>query len=73
MGYKSILQEILDHHRGKALGIILGLLFGWFAITYGFLKALFVALCITGGYLIGKRIDENNDIKQIFDRLFKDR
>ncbi|WP_031514867.1 DUF2273 domain-containing protein [Desulfofalx alkaliphila] len=73
MNFKYLLQEILEYHRGKALGVLLGLVFGWFAIKYGFFKALFVAFCIGAGFFIGKRIDEREDIAQIFDRLFKDR
>lgn len=73
LDYRRILQEIIDHHRGKALGVILGLIFGWFAISYGFLKAIFVSICIIVGYIIGKRIDENGDVKKAFDRLFGQR
>ncbi|MBM7855491.1 putative membrane protein [Desulfohalotomaculum tongense] len=73
MGYKRFVQEILEYHRGKALGVILGLFFGWFAITYGLFKALFVTLCIAVGFFIGKRLDESNNIRHVFDRLFRDR
>ena len=72
-GFKQIIQEILNYHQGKALGVLFGLVFGWFAISYGFFKALFVALCIVIGYLLGKRADDNADIKNIFDRLFRGR
>ncbi|MBV1736090.1 MAG: DUF2273 domain-containing protein [Candidatus Desulforudis sp.] len=39
-------QALLRYHWGKILGVILGLVFGWFAITYGLLKAIFVAVTI---------------------------
>ncbi|MTI79968.1 MAG: DUF2273 domain-containing protein [Firmicutes bacterium] len=73
MWYKHLLHEIMEHHRGKALGALLGLLFGWFAIVYGLFKALFVTLCIALGFFIGKRLDENNNMKQIIDKLFGQR
>lgn len=70
MDLRRIIQEILDHHRGKALGIVLGLVFGWFAISYGFFKAVFVAICIFLGYLVGRRVDEEKNIKNTFERFF---
>ncbi len=39
-------------------------------IIYGLFKALFVAVCATAGYYIGKRLDEKVDFKEIFARLF---
>lgn len=69
----KLFQDILENHRGKALGVILGLLFGWFAISYGFFKAVFVALCVAGGYIIGRGIDQKFDFREAFSRLFRDR
>lgn len=65
--------EIIQKNRGKAAGIILGLIFGWFAITYGILKAIFVSLCILAGYYIGKQIDRRADLKEIFLGRFRDK
>ncbi|MBO8137294.1 MAG: DUF2273 domain-containing protein [Desulfotomaculum sp.] len=73
MAFKHFIQEVLEYHRGKALGVILGLLFGWFAITYGLFKAVFVTFCIVVGFSIGKKLDEDKDVKRIFDRLFGNR
>lgn len=72
MLYKLI-QEIFENHRGKAIGILLGLVFGWFAISYGLFKAIFVAFCVVAGYFIGKGVDNNFDFREAFDRLFRDR
>lgn len=55
------------------MGIVLGLVFGWFAITYGFFKALFVALTIGVGYWLGKKVDEQTDWGKLWERLFGDR
>lgn len=70
MDFWRIIQELLTYHRGKVLGIALGLTFGWFAICYGFFKAVFVTICIGIGYLIGKRVDESKDVKKVFERFF---
>jgi uncharacterized membrane protein len=69
----AVLREILDSHLGKIIGIILGLLFGWFAIKYGLFKALFVMVCAVAGYYIGKRLDENYDFKGLLENLFRER
>lgn len=68
----NLIQEILDKHLGKAIGVLLGLIFGWFAIKYGFFKALFVAGCAVAGYYIGKRLDEKIDFREFFSRLFRE-
>ncbi|MGB9825154.1 MAG: DUF2273 domain-containing protein [Desulfofundulus sp.] len=65
--------ELWKRHRGKITGVILGLAFGWFAITYGIVKALFVALCVVAGYFVGKHLDERVDFKELLFRLFHER
>lgn len=70
LDFWRITQEILTYHRGKVLGITLGLIFGWFAISYGFFKAVFVTICIFLGFMIGKRVDESKDVKKVFERFF---
>ncbi|MBC7106103.1 MAG: DUF2273 domain-containing protein [Firmicutes bacterium] len=66
-------QEIWDRHRGKILGVALGLSFGWFAIIYGLLKAIFVALCVGAGYYLGKRLDEHWNLRELWRRLWRER
>ncbi|ACA59531.1 DUF2273 domain-containing protein [Candidatus Desulforudis audaxviator] len=63
------LIDILDGHWGKVGGVVLGLLFGWFAISYGFWRALFVALMVAFGYYIGKQVDERTDWEKLWDRF----
>ncbi|MEW6769787.1 MAG: DUF2273 domain-containing protein [Bacillota bacterium] len=65
--------EFLERHRGKVIGVALGLAFGWFAIVYGFWKAVFVALCVGVGYYIGKRIDEQVDFSRLWDKFFREK
>jgi uncharacterized membrane protein len=69
----GIFQEFIEKHPGKIIGILLGLIFGWFAITYGLLKALFVTACIVAGYYIGKRLDDRVDLKTMFSKFFGER
>ncbi len=65
------IQEFLSRHRGKITGVILGLIFGWLIIRYGFLKAFFIALCAGIGYYLGKRVDEKYDFKDLLARVFR--
>lgn len=70
------IEQILDIIRknpGKASGIAMGLVFGWFAISYGILKAVFVSLCIVGGYYIGRHIDSRGGLKEFFTGQFREK
>lgn len=71
--WEKVVLEILEHHRGKLLGVILGLIAGMLVVAYGFWKALFIIICITAGYFLGKNIDESGRLGDWVDRLFKDR
>lgn len=66
-------REFFEHHRGKIVGVALGLAFGWFAIVYGFWKAVFVAICVAVGYYVGKRVDERVDFAHLWERLFREK
>ena len=72
MGEKLLLL-ILEEHRGKALGILLGLIASILFISYGFWRSLFVIFCIVLGFFIGKRIDENQSFDNWLRQMFKDR
>ncbi|HBK53403.1 MAG TPA: hypothetical protein DDZ44_05670 [Syntrophomonas wolfei] len=72
MGEKLLLL-ILEEHRGKALGILLGLIASILFISYGFWRSLFVIFCIILGFFIGKRIDENQSFDNWLRQMFKSR
>ncbi|HAG09917.1 MAG TPA: hypothetical protein DCK76_00595 [Desulfotomaculum sp.] len=63
--------DFLSRHRGKATGIVIGLIFGWLVIKYGIIKSIFVAICMGIGYYVGKRLDENLGIRDIFYSIFR--
>ena len=65
----NLWREIWEHHSGKIVGIIFGFLIGILVITFGFFQTLFVLLCIIAGYIVGKKIDEKEDIMDILDKL----
>lgn len=66
----GFIKELWDNHRGKILGISLGLVFGWFTIVYGIIKAVFVSFCIAVGFYVGKKIDENTDWRLFWNKIF---
>jgi len=66
--FEKIFLYVMEEHRGKALGITLGLLASVLFVTLGFWKAVFVIFCILVGYTFGKKLDDNGD----FDRWLKD-
>ena len=72
MGEKLLLL-ILEEHRGKAQGILLGLIASILFITYGFWRSLFIVFCIILGFFIGKKIDENQSFDNWLRQMFKDR
>lgn len=72
MEWERLLGEILKNHRGKLLGIILGLCFGLVAAIFGLFKAIFITLCIIVGYFLGKRADEHKNFKNLLEKLFDD-
>lgn len=72
MKWEELAANICNNHRGKAIGIGIGLIFGLLAVMIGLLKTLFVAICVGAGYVLGKRADEKGDLHKIIDRLFGD-
>jgi len=65
------IMDFLSRHRGKVIGILIGLIFGWLVIKYGIIKTIFVAICVGVGYYIGKRLDEHLGIIDIFNNIFR--
>jgi len=55
--FLQVLDYLWQEHRGKVVGVILGLLFGSLTAVWGFWKALFIALCVAAGYFIGCYLD----------------
>lgn len=70
--WEQLLMEILNNHRGKLCGVLFGLFFAILVLIIGFWRTLFIACCITVGYIIGKRFDENGSLQEIINRFFKE-
>ena len=70
---ERIFLYIITEHRGKAVGVLLGLIASILFITYGFWRTVFIIIFILAGYFIGKRIDESTSFKSFMQDLFKSR
>lgn len=64
-----LFQEIWRAHSGKILGVSIGLVLGLLILAIGFFQALFVLLCMVTGYIVGKWIDDKEDLMEILDKL----
>lgn len=71
--WERIVDEIITRHRGKAIGILLGLAASVLVVSVGFWKTVFIVICIGLGYLLGKNIDEDKDMELWLKRIFKDK
>jgi uncharacterized membrane protein len=65
----KLLEEIWQRHSGKIAGGSIGFTIGILIILFGFFRTLFLVGCVVAGYVIGKRIDEKEDIIDILDKL----
>ncbi|NLW92883.1 MAG: DUF2273 domain-containing protein [Syntrophomonadaceae bacterium] len=70
---EKIVLYLMEQHRGKTIGILLGLVASIFFIAYGFWRTLFVILCIMLGYFIGKEIDQNQGWDQWVQKFIRKR
>lgn len=61
-------MEYYYRHRGAINGSLIGLVLAIAFLSFGFIKVLFVALCVILGYYIGKRTSED---KNFLSKLFK--
>ncbi|CFX49495.1 Protein of unknown function DUF2273 [Syntrophomonas zehnderi OL-4] len=70
---EKLFMLIITEHRGKFIGILLGLLASILFISYGFWRTIFVIFCIAMGYFIGKKIDESASFEIWIKNLFKEK
>jgi len=68
--FEKMIVYLMTEHRGKVIGVILGLLASILFISYGFWRTMFIMLCIFAGYFIGKKIDDNTNIEAWIKKFF---
>jgi len=67
--FEKLIEELLIYHRGKTIGILIGFLFSILVISIGLLETVFIAVCIYIGFIIGKRLDENESFQDLVNKL----
>lgn len=68
---EKVIVYILTEHRGKTIGVTLGLLASILYINFGFWRTILVGIFIFLGYQIGKKLDDNTDLEFWMKDLFK--
>jgi uncharacterized membrane protein len=58
MNWKAIL-EYYYRHREAINGSIIGLIIALAFLAFGFIKVIFIAICVILGYYIGKKTGED--------------
>lgn len=73
MVWEKFFIYIMEEHRGKVIGVVLGLLAGIIFISFGFWQSIFIIFCIVLGYFIGKRLDENKSFENWLKQMFREK
>lgn len=60
--WKKCIESLWENHRGKSLGVVLGLVISLSILLFGFFKTIFVLLCVGVGLFIGNKIDREDDL-----------
>jgi len=63
---------VLQAHKGKTLGILIGLAVSLFVIYFGIIKTFFVIFCCLIGALVGKIIDDGESVQIWIKKNIKD-
>lgn len=67
---KENITQFYNSHKGGINGALAGLLIAVSILIFGFLRILFIAICVGVGYYAGKKISEEKDyIKNLLDRI----
>ncbi len=61
--------QTLIRNKGKTIGTILGFIIAILVISIGFFKTLFIVLCTWLGYYIGKKADNQENIREIIEKI----
>ena len=51
----EIFSDLWKNYRGRLLGSIFGLFIGVMFLILGFLQTIFLLICITAGFFLGKK------------------
>jgi uncharacterized membrane protein len=70
VSFRDMAREIMESHRGKVIGSVIGLLIALLIMWVGFLWSIFVLACVLVGFWIGKRMDDHKEnLVEVLDRI----
>jgi len=67
------LISFIKNHKGKAVGILLGLLFGALVLHIGFWYSIFLSVCSVLGLYFGSMHDRGERLAAFFDKIMTKR
>ncbi len=67
--FSDIVNDIWKNYRGRLLCSLVGLFIGVMVLWLGFFQALFLMVCVMGGFFIGHKLDKKEDLLEWLDRL----
>jgi|HigsolmetaAR203D_1030402.scaffolds.fasta_scaffold00658_4 uncharacterized membrane protein len=62
-------RELWNDHKGKCIGVAMGLLFGFVYLFFGFWDMVMFALLVLIGFAIGRKVDRA-ELKEDAQRWF---
>ncbi|HHW30479.1 MAG TPA: DUF2273 domain-containing protein [Clostridiaceae bacterium] len=64
------LIEIYNSRKGGINGALIGFLLAVGILVIGFIRMIFIAICVTAGYYIGNKLSQDKDyIRNVLDRI----
>ncbi len=66
---RDSLISFIKNHKGKALGIVLGILFGALVVHIGFWYSIFLSVCAVIGLYVGSMHDRGERLAAFFDKI----
>jgi len=63
------LAQLWQSHRGRIVGAACGLAAGILFLTLGFFQTIFLLILMAGGYMLGGKIDNKEDLLDLLDRI----
>lgn len=70
MDWKSVFLDLWENHRGRMLGLTLGLVVGVLFLTLGFFKTIFLLICVGLGYFIGDKFDNQEELFKLIEKIW---
>ena len=63
--------KLLHSYKGRASGLLVGLVSSVLVINFGLIPAIFIITCMGIGYYLGLRYDNREDLSDILNNIFQ--